>query len=386
MKSTNNFYLYSKCTYFTVCAFMLFLSVSFITNAQSITYEDLVKLQKSSLEKAKGFFSYKEFNFYSSEKNKDGVYYNNEYALTYDQIIWKKNSEEIQLLTKPGYENVIVYYTDKNSFSEIENDAKNNLNLSSSKPEKNMLQTVYKGQNLEFSFNIINQSKYYSNYKYYQICVDNYYDQEKIINQFCSYCKGKGRVTEYEKCRYCGGNGKENCDNCDGKGQLLCRYCSNGQNQCNKCWGKGTYQCDKCWGQGTYNCSVCYGNGTTTICPKCKGRGVITSSALSGYMSITSTCTYCYGKGQGNFVCMNCSGKRKLTCSECLGTGTLTCTSCSGTGKITCQHCNGIYSTFCTKCNGTGHTNLICSNCNGKGTTSEKIIKVCPVCNGSKLK
>ena len=347
-----------KIIQYIISIFALFLFIS--SNAQSLSYEDLINLQQNNLEKANGFFSYKGFTWYSSEKDKEGAFRRNEYDLSYDRVIWINNSEEVQYLTKAKYKNIIIYYTNDYNFSEVENEAKSKLKQNKSNVTENLLSTSYTGQNIQITFNTKKIKKYYSQKTVYEICVFNYTDVDKRISKLCSNCKGKGQIIEHEKCRYCSGDGKKDCDNCKGKGKLFCKYCKDGQVQCNVCLGNGKLKCSKCGGAGTI------------ICPVCKGAG-----RTAGAMGIPM-----------QNICSYCSGKGKLTCTSCSGTGisTLTCTSCSGTGKVICSYCKGNYSETCTKCNGTGNTDLVCSYCNGKGTTSKEINKVCPVCNGSKLK
>jgi len=383
---------------------ILFVFTIIIANAQSLSYEDLVNLQKSSLEKAKGFFTYKGFSWYSSTKDKESAILHNGYSLTYDQNIWKYSTEEVQFDTKTGHSNCIGYFTTESNFSAIENQAKIYLTLGVPEVQDNMLQTYYFNTTIAFSFNIKKQN----GLTYYDICVTNSADLDSITNKLCSNCKGTGQITEFKTCSYCLGNGKEICNGCEGKGKLLCRYCTEGYNNCNYCGGKGIYKCQKCGGQGTINCSkcggqgklncnICGGQGIVHTCPTCNGAGKITKTTAGGFLAYTYTCTACNGSGRGNFTCTNCGGKGKLSCptcsglgkldcENCLGKGTITCATCAGVGKILCSYCKGDYSTTCTKCSGTGHTDIICSYCNGTGLSSEKIIKVCPVCNGTKLK
>lgn len=415
----------SKFTALLTIALLLCLSISF---AQSLTLQDLINLQKSNLEKAKGFFSYKGYTWSTSDIDKADAVNSDGFDLSYDIVKWQNNSEEAQYLTKAGFENVIFYYTNENHFLEIENEAKNQLSKGSSNVTNSLLWSSYKGQNIDFYFNTKKIKENYSVRTVYEICVINNSDVEKRRNKLCSNCKGKGQIIEYEKCRYCSGDGKQDCEKCDGKGKLFCENCKEGQiqcngcwgkgaNQCNTCWGKGSYQCDKCWGKGTiqcskcygngtYQCNICYGNGKLSQCPKCNGAGKI--SATAGPLVMTSTCSNCNGTGRGNFTCENCGGTGKLTCSTCGGlknftcenctgtgkikctkcveTGKITCSQCVGTGKINCSYCKGNYSSICPNCNGTGNTDLVCTHCNGKGITNSEIKKVCPICKGSKLK
>ncbi len=360
--------------------FIIFFAYYGVLQAQSLSFEDLTNLQKSNLEKAKGFFSYKGFSWYSSDKNKENALnYNDGYLLSYDRIIWKNSYEEVQLLTKAGFENCIFYFTSEEHFNEIENEAKTQFTQSSLGTSENRIWTDYRGHNVEFTFTTKKSKDYYSQKIEYFVCVTNYDDVQKRVSNLCSNCKGNGQIIEYEKCSYCGGDGKQNCDNCYGKGQILCRYCEKGQNRCNKCGGNSTYQCNKCWRQGKLECSKCFGKGTTQ-CSKCWGKGTVTTF-LNG-QNYTSTCADCGGKGK--FTCSNCSGVGSLTCQSCYGAGKLTCNSCGGTGKLTCQYCKGNYSAICSKCNGSGNTDLVCASCNGKGITNREIKKVCPICNGMK--
>ncbi|MCX6352029.1 MAG: hypothetical protein NTX03_09225 [Bacteroidetes bacterium] len=373
-----------------------------ISNAQSLTYTDLVNLQKSDIDKAKGFCIYKGFNWYSSEKN-NGVLEYNGYEVNYDRVIWNHNSEYIYYLSRPSYENAIFYYTNESTFSRIEFEAKGKLKKDESGTATNRIYSSYTGQNLEITFNAYKVKDNYSQKIVYLICV-NSPDVKKIISQLCSNCKGKGQVIEHEKCTYCNGDGKENCDQCSGNGKTYCGYCKEGKIQCNSCYGKGDYQCNVCYGQGKFQCSQCYGQGKFS-CNDCYGKGELTCNKCDGtgqvgevgqytgktYYHLCQTCTgrgkaACRNcRGEGILKCENCKGKGTLKCENCSAKGTLTCSTCSGKGKITCQNCNGNYSTICSKCSGTGNTDLVCSHCDGKGISNEEIKKVCSVCNGSKL-
>jgi len=124
-----------KIIQYIISIFALFLFIS--SNAQSLSYEDLINLQQSNLEKANGFFSYKGFTWNSSGKDKEGAFRRNEYDLSYDRVIWINNSEEVQYLTKAKYKNIIIYYTNDYNFSEVENEAKSKLKQNKSNVTEN---------------------------------------------------------------------------------------------------------------------------------------------------------------------------------------------------------------------------------------------------------
>jgi len=382
---------------------IIFVFATIIANAQSLTYNDIINIQKSNLEKVNGFFSQAGWTWISAKK--DNVdWHSDDYILICDKTEWKNRSNEYaHLFQKEGCVNIFVYFTSNTNFNEIENYVKAIYSSYKSGVENNRIWTSYRGQNnLEIMFNT-KKSKDYNSQTWYEIDIYNYNDIDKRIAILCSNCKGTGQIVEYIKCRNCNGSGKEFCRDCSGKGLIICSRCDKGYTLCNKCRGKGMYQCNKCGGRGTYQCNKCNGKGEYQ-CYKCSGRGTLQCYKCSGRGEITqtkngqtykSTCPNCDGNGKitcvncsgiGKFTCINCDGKGRIKCENCAGVGTLSCTACSETGKILCQYCGGNYSNTCAKCNGTGQTDIVCSYCNGTGNSSEKMTKVCPVCNGSKLK
>lgn len=384
---------------FIKLGFIVLLLLPVLSIAQSLTYEDLSNLQENNLEKAKGFFNYKGWTWGGTTKDCDNCLQQSGYDLSYDKTVWTNNGESIQFLQKAGYANAVIYYLNQYSFNTLETEVKNHLSPNGTGTLENSIWSSYKSQFFKFSFYQKKTKEYYSEKTSYYVIISDENDLKNRIAQLCSNCKGKGQIVEHEKCSYCAGDGKQNCNNCRGKGNLNCNYCQEGKVQCNSCWGKGAIQCNKCYQQGKINCSKCYGQGTYN-CTKCYGSGQVTQN-VPGY-SFQRACTSCEGKGK--FTCANCGGDGSLRCETCAGIGTLPCPksvvtgttvanqntpmdagSCQG-GKVNCQQCKGIYSKTCTKCYGSGNTDLVCSSCNGKGITNREINKICPVCNGSKLK
>lgn len=362
--------------------FILLITITALTNStpvksQTLSLTDLLNLQKCDWEKAKGFFTYKGFTWNSSEKNKPNFEIGG-YTLYNDVVQWKNNSETVQYLSAYGHETILIYYPDSYAFTNYEKETQNTFKLASSQTKENLLSTSYTNQNIRITFNAKKRKDYYSTSTYYEIIIDNKADIDKRLKELCNNCKGKGQITEYQKCSSCNGNGRQKCYTCSGNGNLVCSYCKSGYNNCSSCWGKGTQQCTKCYGQGTLQCSKCYGQGEYS-CQQCYGSGSIQQNIYVGVINVP--CPSCGGKGK--ISCANCSGKGSYTCSSCSGSGNKTCNSCSGSGKKTCSYCKGNFAQTCTQCNGSGYTNLVCNYCNGKGTSNNEIKKICPICNGT---
>lgn len=371
---------FRKASFYLYFIFTLFPLLSF---SQSFSFEDLLNLQKSNLEKAKGFFSYKGFTWQTTEKEYVGAFVSNGYRLTYDKIIWQKNSETVHYLSKTGSENAVIYYTNQNHFSKLENVVKSQFKVSETNTSETKFWTTYKNQNLSITFNTRKIKRDYEVQMEYEICVINFPDVDKQVSLLCEKCKGRGQIIENKKCSNCNASGFESCYNCNSKGNIICRNCNEGKSKCNFCSGRGSLQCNTCRGQGKSRCDKCNGYGTISTCPKCNGAGKITANL--GFLTSSVTCSTCKGTGRGNFTCPICSGAKTTTCTNCSSTGILQCTYCSASGQQECQSCKGNYSQICEKCNGKGITINPCRYCNGKGRTSEEIKVTCPVCNGSKL-
>lgn len=383
----------------TLLIYLVFFLCPVLSIGQSLTYDDLIGLQGNSLEKAKGFFNYKGWTWTGTTKDCSNCLQSSGYDLIYDKTEWKNsNGESIQLLQKSGHPNAVSYYINQYSYNALENEVKNYLKPFGSGTEDNRLWNSYRGQGLQFTFNTKKIKEYYSEKTTYGLIISDENDLKNQRENLCSNCKGKGQITEYEKCSYCSGDGRQNCNNCRGKANLYCSYCQEGKVQCNSCYGRANINCNKCYGQGKLNCSKCYGSGTYN-CSKCYGSGKINQN-VPGY-SFQVNCSNCGGKGK--FTCENCGGDGSLRCENCVGIGTVACpksitygtTNPSGSqqnsggcigGKVNCSRCNGVYSSQCTNCNGSGNTDLVCSSCKGSGVTNREIKKVCSVCNGSKLK
>jgi RecJ-like exonuclease len=134
------------------------------------------------------------------------------------------------------------------------------------------------------------------------------------------------------------------------------------------------------------------------ICSQCKGSGTI---------QITTSCSYCNGKG--NTACQDCKGTGQkegmtrgsyLKCENCNGRGKLTCGACNAQGKSitfqTCPKCNGkvrktaeAKNDLCIECNGLGKLKeeINCAECGGTGKMpfgprSNWENKACPNCAG----
>ncbi|HAD14634.1 MAG TPA: hypothetical protein DCF33_19585 [Saprospirales bacterium] len=164
--------------------------------------------------------------------------------------------------------------------------------------------------------------------------------------------KEKIEAYEYGSCNFCNGDGKQKCHSCSGKGKLPCQYCANGKTKCNNCYGKGSLQCN-----------MCHAQGQVSTCPKCNGRGIISTNLGIGVLN--STCLNCNGSGRGNFICNNCNGNGRNSCASCTGQGTINCSYCRGFTFTNCQGCKGI-----------GKSNSNCQGCNGTGKSSEIIMRV----------
>jgi len=350
--------------------------------------DDLINLQQSNLEKAKGFFSYHGWKWHSTDKDVH-AFTRRGYELNFDRIMWKLNTEEVKFLQYRGSENIIIYVTDIANFKKIENEIKGQTKQVSSATNENQLSTTYKKGELEIVFSQRKIKEWFSDRTIYELYVLNGADVDKRINLYCSRCKGVGQITENQTCNYCSGKGKSKCNLCIGEGSIYCMHCKQGNVDCNQCWGAGSHQCNRCFGQGNIQCSKCLGQGKITYCSNCNGRGVVNKDVGFGsvrFGNYTQTCNVCNGKGTGDFTCKNCSGKGRIKCEHCEEKGKTTCNGCIGAGKKQCNHCNGDYETSCNRCSRSGFTGTTCGFCSGKGTTHNTIRRVCPECNGAKLK
>lgn len=347
--------------------------------AQSLSYDDLINLQQNNLEKAKGFFSYKGWTWMGTTKDCSDCLKQGDYDLSYDKTTWSYSNESIQLLQRAGYANAVVYSTTESGFNALEAEAKTHLSSGGTGTDDNRIWSVYKGQGLKFTFNQKKRTDSWYNTTTYSLIISNESDVSRYVSELCSVCKGKGQITEYEKCSYCNGDGRQNCSACRGKGGIYCDYCKQGKVQCNKCYGDGKNTCNKCYGDGTKSCGKCYGDGSIS-CSRCYGSGKV--SYTLGGVGIPAKCSQC--KGNGRLTCQSCAGKGAFTCEGCGGAGTLTCSACTG-GMVTCSRCAGNYFAKCINCMGTGNSDMVCSYCKGTGNSSRQIKKVCGACNGSKL-
>jgi|GEM_PF-3285819 len=347
---------------------------------QSLSFEDIINLQRSSLDDAKGYFNYKGWKWTGTTKDCEDCLKQGEYLLTYDKTVWTNGSERIQLLQYAGHPNAIIYHPTQSVFNALEAEAKNLLSFTRSGTEENRLWSTYQGNGQKFTFNQNKTSSNYGSTSYSVIVVDPV-DLDARIDAMCTNCKGKGQVVQHESCSACSGDGRQNCRGCSGKGNRYCTSCKEGKVQCNRCWGKGNNQCNKCWGKGSLQCTKCYGKGEYN-CNTCYGKGKVTQH-VPGY-SFERDCGSCGGKGK--FSCSSCSGKGNFRCENCTGIGTVPCSGSCVSGQVSCTRCSGKYASSCTQCNGSGNTDLVCSSCSGSGQSSREIKKVCLACNGTKLK
>lgn len=358
---------------------------------QSLSFEDLINLQRSNLEDAKGYFNYKGWRWTGTTKDCADCLKQGDYDLVYDKTVWTGGNESLQLLQHSGHPNAIIYYTSQGGFNALEGEAKNLLTATGSGTEENRIWSTYTGHGQKFTFNIRKNSNSYSSGTNYNVIIVDQHDLDTRVASMCNKCKGKGQISEHESCSYCSGDGRQNCKGCRGKGKLYCNSCKEGRVNCGTCYGKSTLQCNKCYGRGNLQCNKCYGRGEYN-CNSCYGKGTVTQN-VPGY-SFQRNCGNCSGKGK--FTCSNCSGKGNLRCENCTGIGTIPCprskvsagsgqsvSACVG-GTTACSRCSGNYATNCSQCNGTGNTELVCNSCNGSGQSSREIKKVCPVCNGTK--
>ena len=403
-----------------LCFLLIFLSVS----AQSLSYQDLVNLQKSDFAKVKGFFSYNGWTWVSSKTDCEGCLLISDYALNYSMTEWSNGNEKVQYLYKTSHENVVFYYLEKSSFEALETQVNSILKLIESSSTDDRIYSLYSGGKIQITFNTKKSKSYYSSYYSYEVVILNKGDVNKIIKELCSNCHAKGVVNDFEKCSRCNGDSVENCYECK-EGKLICQHCTEGYENCsscwgnatltcnncsgrgyencNSCWGRMTLTCNKCYGNGTYQCNTCYGQGTYQ-CNKCYGQGEVSTGVILYGQVIKVKCVKCSGKGKltcencfgkGKFKCEDCSGEGKIACSNCAGkgkfacdncseTGKIKCTGCDGKGKNVCRYCNGNFATICQKCLGTMKTKDKCRRCEGSGNSGRIISVTCPVCNGTK--
>lgn len=326
---------------------------------QSLTFEDLLNLQKNDLNKATGYFNYKGWRWSGTEKDCSGCLQQNGYDLAYDKTTWTNNNESVQLLQSAGHPNAVFYYPGQNGYSALEREAKGVLASNGGGTGDDRIWSSYKGNGLLFTFNVKRSKNSYSDQTTYSIAIVNEADVNSRVATLCNSCKGKGQIAEKEKCTYCSGDGRQNCNGCKGHGKHVCTSCNEGKVQCSRCQGKSTVQCNSCYGKGQQNCSKCNGSGKQ-----------------NQYIGI----------GTIQVECAQCRGNKTLQCKSCAGAGTLACNGGCAGGQLTCQRCKGNHSTSCNQCNGTGNTDLICNSCNGSGNSSREVKKVCAACNGSKLK
>ncbi|OFX39326.1 MAG: hypothetical protein A2X08_04180 [Bacteroidetes bacterium GWA2_32_17] len=224
---------------------LIFTSFIFISSvAQSLSYEDLINLQKNDLAKANGFFDYKRwtlnkgediyrFNTYQDKNNYyfqyTLIYSGNSFylgAISYDMTRWGNDkAEQAQYLHKKGYENVIIYNTDSTHFAELENETKKYLNKFASKTESNGDEiTIYRGDDNEIQFIYYTwpafpaeDEQYLKFSSAFEIYILNYLNIYKIINNeihklLCRSCGGKGKIgpndkNQYVICTSCNGSG-----------------------------------------------------------------------------------------------------------------------------------------------------------------------------------
>lgn len=393
MKQTKN--IFSQIL--MICRALMVMVILFNTSSevvgQSLAFEDLVNLQRSGLEDAKGYFNYKGWKWTGTTKDCPNCLQQGDYDLVFDKTDWTSGSESIQLLQYKGHPNVVVYYTSQSGFNALEVEAKNLLSSGKTGTEQNRIWSTYQGHGQKFTFNIKKNSSNYSSGTNYSLVIADQHDLDARVATMCSKCKGKGQLVEHESCSYCSGDGRQNCRGCSGKGHLYCNSCKEGKVQCNTCYGKSTLKCNTCYGRGNLQCNKCYGKGEYN-CNKCYGKGKVTQN-VPGY-SFQRDCPSCDGKGK--FTCASCNGKGNNRCENCRGVGTVACprstvgagssssVSACVEGQVTCTRCNGQFSTSCSQCSGTGNTDLVCNSCSGTGQSRREIKKVCSACNGSKLK
>lgn len=167
---------------------------------------------------------------------------------------WTNNSENIQLLQSVGHPNAVIYYTGPNGFNALERETKGILEADGSGTLEDRMWTMYSGNGLSFTYNTQKTRGQIS----YNIAIVNKKDVDSRTTRLCKTCKGKGQITEKEKCSSCSGDGRKNCK---------CRHNGRGPNSCNKCIGTGNTD---------IVCSSCNGSGNSKreikkICATCNG-------------------------------------------------------------------------------------------------------------------
>ncbi|MCX6352030.1 MAG: hypothetical protein NTX03_09230 [Bacteroidetes bacterium] len=95
-----------------------------IVTAQTLSLNDLINLQKSDYNKAKGFFQYKGFSSNGSKINDQDAVVKDNYQLTYNWYCWSYRPFNIWYIYKIGYENVLVYTVNETDYYALENSVK----------------------------------------------------------------------------------------------------------------------------------------------------------------------------------------------------------------------------------------------------------------------
>lgn len=184
--------------------FTILFFFAFVSKAQSLSYTDLINIQKSNPEKVKEILSNKKGLKFIDSQIDGGLNYNN-YYVSYDSITrWDKSDsvgwEMLLIYYKEGYNNLVMYsltLEDKDKpdpFSAIEVEVKKHFRLDSS--------GNYRDQNKEIRIGVGS------------LMIFDYPDMEKQISKICSACKGIGYFSDnkikglYNICPKCNGSRK----------------------------------------------------------------------------------------------------------------------------------------------------------------------------------
>lgn len=172
---------------FYIIVFQCTLSV-----AQSISYDDLLNIQKHDLEKIKGFLGQTGWEFYSSKVDVGRDYF--DYNLECNLVGWsyKKSYYEdkalgwLYLYQANGYENVLIFQTTEYYIKILEKEAKSRLTHIETVAGENELKTIYQNSfGIEFSFVMLKDEgndEYYDK-TYYSVIVLNRSDFDKRVKE-----------------------------------------------------------------------------------------------------------------------------------------------------------------------------------------------------------
>lgn len=168
--------------YLSKFLFIIFVCHCLSGAAQSLSFDDLLNIQKHELEKVKGFLAHTGWEFYSSKIDVGYDYF--DYNLEYNTVGWtyEKSSYEdkavgwFYLYQIDGYDNIVIFQTSRNNLNRLEQEAKSRLIHIETKAGDNELKTTYQNSvGVEFIFTMLKDAEddHYYDKTYYSITVLN---------------------------------------------------------------------------------------------------------------------------------------------------------------------------------------------------------------------